>query len=762
MRVAIGIRARTDPQQLYATLAAVRAHTDLELVARLFVLPDAPDGPMAAALSGLHQVSQLPSGASVGAPACFNRLANSTDEPLLLLLESGSLPAPGWLDRLLQAVDADPRVGLAGPSTNRSWNEQAAFPHSSASGASLARTARQAEQLFGHEARTLLPLHSLADFCYLVRREVVDAIGGADEGYGLGPCWEMDYNVRAARAGFLAVWVGASFVHRLPATMARRADEQRLFDASRHRYQDRFCGQRLRGERTDYEAHCTGESCPDFAPAPLITLRMELPARPAPVLRPASQSAPGPASAPCVTAGDGPLVSCIMPTFNRRAFIERAVAGVLAQDHRRLELLILDDGTDPVADLLPADARIRYLRLEGRHTIGKKRNLACQEARGELIFHFDDDDWYPRWRVRRQIAALAEAEVCGSSTLFYLDGEKGWRYHYTGAGPWVAGNTLAYRRSLWQRRPFADVQVGEDSRFVRPLRAHQVCDLRDPSLCIGRVHAGNSSPKAVGRTYWHVEPVQRLRRLIADDQAEAVPLVSCIMPTANRRRFVQLALDHFAQQDWPARELIIVDDGDDAVEDLTRGREGVHYLRLARRRSIGRKRNLACQEARGQVIAHWDDDDWYAPDRLRRQVEPIVRGDAELTGLEMRYLLHLPSGQFWTAERRLHRKMFIGDVHGGTLAFRRSLFNRGLQYPETNLAEDAAFIKQAVLRGHRLLRLENPGIFVYMRHGKNAWQFEAGHFLDPQGWTRALPPPSFPPEALQAYQAAMQFGAIAQ
>lgn len=59
--------------------------------------------------------------------------------------------------------------------------------------------------------------------------------------------------------------------------------------------------------------------------------------------------------------------------------------------------------------------------------------------------------------------------------------------------------------------------------------------------------------------------------------------------------------------------------------------------------------------------------------------------------------------------------------------FRRSLFAEGLRYPEVNLAEDAAFLRDAMRRGRRLARLANPGLFVYVRHGRNAWQFEAVH-----------------------------------
>src|SRR5262249_33338037 len=98
-----------------------------------------------------------------------------------------------------------------------------------------------------------------------------------------------------------------------------------------------------------------------------------------------------------------PLVTCIMPTTSdRRAFVPQAIRSFLRQDYPRCELLVLDDGTTPVADLVPPDDRIRYVRHVSKRTIGAKRNIACEQARGDLIVHWDDDDWYPPTRVSRQ------------------------------------------------------------------------------------------------------------------------------------------------------------------------------------------------------------------------------------------------------------------------------------------------------------------------------------------------------------------------
>jgi hypothetical protein len=131
---------------------------------------------------------------------------------------------------------------------------------------------------------------------------------------------------------------------------------------------------------------------------------------------------------------------------------------------------------------------------------------------------------------------------------------------------------------------------------------------------------------------------------------------------------------------------------------------------------------------------------------------PILNGEAEITGLESTCVLELPAGQFWTTGPELHRQMFFGDVHGGTLAYHRRLVQEGLRYPELNLAEDAWLLSQAMAGGKRLLRLANPGLFVYVRHGSNAWgEWEPGSFLNPDGWSRIGPPRMFPSSILTAY-----------
>src|SRR5258706_7660643 len=97
-----------------------------------------------------------------------------------------------------------------------------------------------------------------------------------------------------------------------------------------------------------------------------------------------------------------PLVPCVLPTANRRSFVPQAIRCFQAQDYPNRELVILDDGADSVADLIPTDPCIRYIRLTGNRTLGRKRNDCVEASRGDLIMHWDDDDWMATHRISYQ------------------------------------------------------------------------------------------------------------------------------------------------------------------------------------------------------------------------------------------------------------------------------------------------------------------------------------------------------------------------
>lgn len=111
------------------------------------------------------------------------------------------------------------------------------------------------------------------------------------------------------------------------------------------------------------------------------------------------------------------LVSVIMPAHNAAPFIGDAIRSVLAQTHRDLELLIIDDastdGTGEVARAV-ADPRIRFQRSETPLNAAGARNLALENARGDVIAFLDADDIAEPRRIERQFAALRNADIAAS------------------------------------------------------------------------------------------------------------------------------------------------------------------------------------------------------------------------------------------------------------------------------------------------------------------------------------------------------------
>lgn len=226
--------------------------------------------------------------------------------------------------------------------------------------------------------------------------------------------------------------------------------------------------------------------------------------------------------------GSLPLVSAILPTCNRRAFFPGAVERFRLQDYAFKELIVVDDGVDSVEDLVPADPAIRYLRLDSRRSVGAKRNLACREARGDIVIHWDDDDWAAPWRIRYQTEQLASSSalICGLDRLYYYEPatSRAWEYKYPGgARPWVSGNTLCYRKSFWLKHPFADIDIGEDARFVWQARRGDVLCLDDMKFIVAFIHENNVSPKKTATSYWIPQPVELVRSLM--DRSEIKCLI---------------------------------------------------------------------------------------------------------------------------------------------------------------------------------------------------------------------------------------------
>jgi hypothetical protein len=222
---------------------------------------------------------------------------------------------------------------------------------------------------------------------------------------------------------------------------------------------------------------------------------------------------------PRTSLASSPLASCIMATANRRAFVPQAIQLFLRQDYPNRELIILDDGEESVADLIPDEERIRYLRLTQRFSMGTKHNMACEMAQGAVIVHWDDDDWQAEWRLSYQIGELLQQSpdtLCGLSRVLFYEprSNRAWEYSYPGGRSWVLGATFCYRKRFWERNRFPDMNEGADTVFVWNLQNANVIAHQDSRFFVGTVHSHNTSPKRTETSGWRTLSSEEIRGLL--------------------------------------------------------------------------------------------------------------------------------------------------------------------------------------------------------------------------------------------------------
>lgn len=117
-----------------------------------------------------------------------------------------------------------------------------------------------------------------------------------------------------------------------------------------------------------------------------------------------------------------------MPAYNYGHFIEQAVRSAFVQDHRPLELVVVDDGsTDDTwerLERLQKEAPFPMKLVKGAHKgVSAAMNLGLQAATGEWIAMLHADDWAREDRVSKQVAAIAPGVVLVHSEYISVDPE---------------------------------------------------------------------------------------------------------------------------------------------------------------------------------------------------------------------------------------------------------------------------------------------------------------------------------------------------
>lgn len=178
----------------------------------------------------------------------------------------------------------------------------------------------------------------------------------------------------------------------------------------------------------------------------------------------------------------------------------------------------------------------------------------------------------------------------------------------------------------------------------------------------------------------------------------------------------------FQNQSYPNKELVVVDDGEQDLEDVLQvlPASELRYIKLKKdpENTLGKLRNRSLDEARGDFIIQWDDDDWYHPDRISVQAKALNDGyDACcLSGA----LMHLD-------EEPYMQHPYVGYLPDGVPGSIMHRADSAIRYPHTRRAEDTVFLKKWMDKRYVQLPKDCSHLFIRCYHGSNTWEKE--HFL---------------------------------
>lgn len=213
-------------------------------------------------------------------------------------------------------------------------------------------------------------------------------------------------------------------------------------------------------------------------------------------------------------------VSVIVPTYGRQHLFPLLYKCFINQSYNNCELLIFDDSTEP-SDFFSGLSKVKYFHSNSRLSIGEKRNFLVNKSEGDVIAHFDDDDFYSPDYLKFMLSHLENADFVNLTGWFvyavkqkefgYWQTDRASALHYVfqtsrpiglvkGGPPDETfslgyGFNYIYRKSVWLGTKFPDRNHGEDYEWVKNFGPDVIkkSTIDDRGLALHIIHSNNTS-----------------------------------------------------------------------------------------------------------------------------------------------------------------------------------------------------------------------------------------------------------------------------
>lgn len=223
---------------------------------------------------------------------------------------------------------------------------------------------------------------------------------------------------------------------------------------------------------------------------------------------------------PLLHIEDCPAISIITPTFNRKKLLDIAFHNLMSTDYPadKIEWIVVEDAEkseDMASDVIInfqmnyKKINVKYIPIQGRMTIGEKRNHGIEHSTNDIILFMDDDDHYPPTSFRRRVAWLLKGrrgdrigcDVAACTTIALYDLMRG--VSAVNVPPWrlplsqrISEATLTFRKSFWEERKFSHVSMAEGEEWLKG-REDRCMEIAPQQIIVAFTHSGNASSRRV-------------------------------------------------------------------------------------------------------------------------------------------------------------------------------------------------------------------------------------------------------------------------
>ena len=198
------------------------------------------------------------------------------------------------------------------------------------------------------------------------------------------------------------------------------------------------------------------------------------------------------------------LVSIIIPTYNREKYLEEAILSVINQTYNNIEILVIDDGSkDNYAISICEKYKNCFYKYKKNGGLSSARNFGVKESKGEYIAFLDDDDFWRKDKLEKQVSVLNnfnDIDCVHSSALVVNEkgietgeiiGATNEKAHkrsgnvfWNALGVWVVKSpTPLIRKKVFTEDLMFDetIKIGEDIDFYqRMFYRHRVLYINEP------------------------------------------------------------------------------------------------------------------------------------------------------------------------------------------------------------------------------------------------------------------------------------------